>query len=87
MQRFEPVLYVYKVGDVYDERIIFVKRIYVTLTDEEKEDLARLAAEHGTSPGELLADFVADLTYSNRRGGSDESMYARDWLGRQTYRW
>ena len=64
-----------------------MKRIYVTLTDEEKEDLSRIAADHNASPGELLAAFVADLAYSKRRGGSDESMYANDWLYRQTCRW
>lgn len=67
--------------------MICVKRVYVNLTDEEKKDLERVAADHNTTPGELLAAFAADLTYSNRRGGSDESMFANDWLSRQTYRW
>lgn len=64
-----------------------MKRVYVELTDEEHENLTRVAADHGAAPGELLAGFAADLTYSDRRGGSDESMYANDWLSRQTYRW
>lgn len=64
-----------------------MKRIYVTLTDEEKDDLARIASEHGATPGELLAAFAADLTRSNRRGGGDESMCADDWLCRQSCRW
>ncbi len=64
-----------------------MKRIYVLLTDEEKDDLARIAGDHGATPGKLLASFAADLTYSKRRGGSDESMLANDWLDRQTFRW
>lgn len=64
-----------------------MKRVYVNLTDEEKERLAEIAADHDATPGELLAAFVADLTCSNRTGGGDERMYASDWLDRQTYRW
>lgn len=64
-----------------------MKRICINLTDEEYENLARIAADHNATPGELLAGFAADLTYSDRRGGSDESMLANDWLSRQTYRW
>lgn len=72
---------------IKSERMNFVKRIYVTLTDEEKDDLARIASERDATPGELLAAFAADLTRSGRRGGSDESMYADEWLCRQSYRW
>jgi len=67
--------------------MIRMKRVYVNLTDEEKERLAEIAADHDATPGELLAAFVADLTCSNRTGGGDERMYASDWLDRQTYRW
>jgi len=67
--------------------MIRMKRVYVNLTDEEKEDLERIAADHDATPGELLAAFVADLTYSNRTGGGDERMYASEWLDRQAYRW
>ena len=64
-----------------------MKRVYVNLTDEEKEDLERIAADHDATSGELLAAFVADLTCSNRTGGGDERMYASEWLDRQAYRW
>jgi len=67
--------------------MIRVKRVYVNLTDEEKERLTEIAADHDATPCELLAAFVADLTHSNRTGGSDERMYANEWLDRQTYRW
>ncbi|MHB8061766.1 MAG: hypothetical protein ACYDG2_03895 [Ruminiclostridium sp.] len=64
-----------------------MERVYVDLTHEEKERLTLIAANYKTTPGELLAAFSADLTYSNRTGGSDERMYADQWLERQTYRW
>ena len=64
-----------------------MKRLLVTLTDEEIVTLGIYAENYDSTPGEILAAFVADLTDSRRRGGSDESMYARDWLYRQTSRW
>ena len=63
-----------------------MKRVYVTITPEEHGRLERIAAEH-KAKGELLAGFVADLTCSDRSGGSDERMYATDWFDRQTWRW
>lgn len=64
-----------------------MKRIYVSLTDEEKDRLTEIAAEHYAAPGELLAAFAADLACSKRSGGSDVRMLANDWLCRQTCRW
>ena len=64
-----------------------MKRVYVNVTAEEKERLEKIATEHNATPGELLAAFVADLTYSGRSGGSDEREYASDWLDRQVCRW
>ena len=64
-----------------------MKRIYVTLTEEEKEKLTMIAADNGAMPCELLAAFVADLTCSCRTGGSDEWQYAVEWLYRQVCRW
>ena len=63
-----------------------MKRIYVSISDDEKNDLTRLAGTFGTTPAELLAAFIADLTGSNTSGGSDERMLASSWLNRQTYR-
>ena len=64
-----------------------LKRICIRITDEEKERLSDIAAERDATPGELLAAFVADITSSARSGGSDERMYADQWLCRQTCRW
>ena len=64
-----------------------MKKLVVNLTDEEKDRLKEIAKDHDTSPGELLAAFVADLVCSERTGGSDERMYASNWLGRQCCKW
>ena len=64
-----------------------MKRIYINITEEEKERFDRIAACHDTKSGELLAAFVADITCSSRTGGSDERMLAEEWLCRQTCRW
>ncbi len=61
--------------------------IQISVTPEEQQDLIRIAAEHDAKPEELLAAFAADLTGSDRSGGSDERLLACDWLERQTYRW
>lgn len=64
-----------------------MKRIYVSITYEEYVMLVDVALDHDAKPGELLAAFVADITHSSRSGGSDERMYANDWLSRQVCRW
>ena len=61
--------------------------VIVKLTDDEMERMSDVAKLHGAKPGELLAAFVADLVCSGRTGGSDERMYANEWLDRQTFRW
>jgi len=64
-----------------------MKRVQVSLTAEEREVLGELASIRGATPGELLAAFVADLTWSKRYGGGDERMHAQSWYERQVGRW
>ena len=64
-----------------------MKRIQISLTAEEHNGLIRIAEDNETTPQELLAAFAADLTGSDRSGGSDERRLADDWLWRQTMRW
>lgn len=59
-----------------------MKRITININDAEYEDLKRIAESQDSSVAALLGAFVQDLTDSDRRGGSDEHYYARDWLGR-----
>ena len=44
--------------------------------------LADMAGRSGMTTGELLEAFINDLTNSDRRNGSDESIKARQWLQR-----
>ena len=69
------------------EEVIHMKRVYATHTEEEKEQLTRIAADRDAAPSELLAAFAADITGSVRSGGSDERMFAVQWLERQVCRW
>ena len=62
-----------------------MKTLTVKITEEEHEQLTRIAKENNMSKGALLAAFIADLTWSDRSGGSDERMYASDWLYRQCF--
>ncbi len=67
-----------------------MKTIEIHLTDEEYgilRDYARdMAADDlKVAPRKIIEQFVSDLTYSERRGGSDESDLASDWFDRSRY--
>ena len=47
--------------------------------------LHEIAAKCGVKVRDILEQFVADLTYSNRTGGSDERLYAEEYMMRCKY--
>jgi len=47
--------------------------------------LHEIAAKCGVKDRDILEQFVADLTYSNRTGGSDERLYAEEYMMRCKY--
>ena len=58
--------------------------IAVSLTVEEFKALERLAQFHaGLDSETLLRCMVGDLVHSTWTGGSDERMYAHQWLDRR----
>lgn len=61
------------------------RRITVELTDEELFKLRQLSEIRETTVNKLLSQFIADLTYSDRSGGSDERAIADEWLSRSIY--
>lgn len=54
----------------------------ITVGPEEKIRLDTLAAERGITAEELIESFIADLTTSIRNNGSDERLFAEEWLQR-----
>ncbi|WP_195615492.1 DUF7698 family protein [Intestinimonas butyriciproducens] len=67
-----------------DPRFVpITQRVEVMLTDHEISRLTEIAIDRDTTPAGILAAFASDLTYGERTGGSDERMYAEDWLGRR----
>jgi hypothetical protein len=52
----------------------------ILLTPDEAERITEFAEEIDTGPEELLARFVADLTYSDRSGDREDSERAEHWL-------
>lgn len=60
-------------------------RININITKEEYEYLYITADSHGTTVNGLLSQFIADLTASDRSGGSDERCLASEWLSRSIY--
>ncbi len=60
-------------------------RIGIDLTSDEYQKLRDLANDYNTNVNALLSQFIADLTSSERSGGSDERYLASDWLSRSQY--
>lgn len=50
--------------------------ISIDITDEEYEALKDIALDYDTTVNRLLSQFIADITCSERSGGSDERDYA-----------
>ena len=62
--------------------------ITVSIDVEEFKELERLAQSRAHMDAEtLLRCFVGDLVHSAWSGGSDERMYAHQWLDRRFPRW
>ena len=58
--------------------------ITVSLSAEEYRDLERLAQQRaGMDAATLLRCITGDLTHSDWTGGSDERLYAHQWLDRR----
>jgi hypothetical protein len=58
--------------------------ITVSLSAEEYRDLEKLAQYRaGIDAETLLRCFAGDLTHSDWTGGSDERLYAHQWLDRR----
>lgn len=60
-------------------------RIGIDLTSDEYKKLRDIANDYNTNVNALLSQFIADLTSSERSGGSDERYLANDWLSRSQY--
>ncbi len=66
-----------------DENDMLKRRsITLELTNEECEDLSIKAGSVGLTVGELLQNFISDLTNGDRSNGSDEMKYANSWFQR-----
>lgn len=62
-------------------------RISINLTSDEYNKLKEKAETFHTTVNELLSQFIADLTSSERSGGSDERDKAESWLYRSSDKW
>lgn len=59
-----------------------MKQIRVNITEEEYEALKERLEGYELTPAGLLREFVADATDSEHSNGSDERMYADQYIGR-----
>ena len=58
------------------------RNITVTLSDEDSQMLLEMCGYAGISVGELVENFIRDLTNSNRSNGRDEEYLANSWFNR-----
>ena len=56
--------------------------IKIHLDQEDGKGLAKAAGRVGLTVSELLESFIADLICGKESNGSDERMYAQQWLDR-----
>lgn len=59
------------------------RTIEINLSDAEVTYISELAAKYDTTVGEMIENFICDLTDSERSNGSDERMHAEEWLDRR----
>jgi hypothetical protein len=64
-----------------------MKRVTIDVNEKEYARLKEIAADREVSVAGLLGAFVQDLTDCGRRGGSDESDRAWEWLSRNNFRY
>lgn len=62
------------------------RRLTVTLTDMQYQDLIEKALEHKVTVDQILSNYVADLTQIHSNG-SDERMYAEQYFERTWLSW
>ena len=62
-----------------------MKKLTIELTAQELKRLENLGKECNMPAANIIAIFVADLTGSERSGGSDERLFADQWLERQDW--
>lgn len=55
--------------------------ITINVSDEQYNNLKDIAKGLGTTPGEILSEFIACLNWDGN--GSDERQLANDWLNRE----
>ena len=58
------------------------KNYTLNLSDADTERIARKAGKYNMTVPRLLEHFIADLIDGNYTNGSDERMYANQWLER-----
>jgi hypothetical protein len=58
------------------------RKIEIKLSDADVKRVSKKAAKHGLTVEELIENFIGDLVDGTRNNGSDERMYANEWLER-----
>lgn len=73
-------------SDIENIKTVKKRTIEVNVGDNEMDELNRICKKFHISTKELFENFIADLTDGTFSNGSDERMYAEQWLNR-TFFW
>ena len=65
-----------------DAATIRPRMFMLDLSDGDMAQFARLAEEYGTTPAEILQGFICDLVDGSQTNGSDERLFAEQYLDR-----
>ena len=63
------------------------RQLEIKMSDEDVRKLTEKAGTHGLTVAELIEHFIGDLVHGTYTSGSDERMYANDWLERCGFRY
>jgi hypothetical protein len=68
-----------------DAKTMKPRAFMLELTDYDMDEFLQLAERNGTTPEEILQGFICDLVDGSHTHGSDERMYAEQYLDRCHY--
>ena len=63
------------------------RQLEIKMSAEDVRKLTEKAGTHGLTVAELIEHFIGDLVHGTYTSGSDERMYANDWLERCGFRY
>ena len=65
-----------------ETQTVKARRLEINLSDADVKRISEKACEYGLTVSELIENFIGDLVCGTFTNGSDERMYAKEWVNR-----